>query len=929
MKERKLYIGNELLGVEKRASPLLVDEKRASHMKNLLCVDGVNTKRKGWRQLYHFRDENDRNLKINGIYEYKGKEIIHAGGYLYEGGNRINGAIILSDTKSCGFENNGLLYIVCGGELLIYNGSELTYAYEGDYVYIPLTCSDISPIGYESTAIECESANLLTAKRRNTLIGVRSERARYKLDGRLDTEKPIEVKTRMLVKLGSTDSNVAPYNAIYKEASRLLSDNIEGIMGLSDDEEIYKLFSGEGIDKNFAAVEEIAVFLNKPVKVESAIFEAREGFNIPRMSFHLGNDAVLDTGEVTYSEDLDLTDTLFGQAIDAIYFYGNDENGTINKVSILGRQSYEGEIEIIHRVERAGYNESIAPLSIKDTGGRELTLSKNLTGSQSQGATAWLEEGISPNEAILGFSFCNVSPTPNKSNIEITYSAGDGEALSCSIGEVCKSNTGSGILALADGNTVYLSCGIGGFGYFPSSLKKSIGNYGNITALCAMSDFSIGVFKENEAYYFLPTVKENKTELTLKGYSSQGGSLSHFATKTVNLDTLSPQKDNIYGSIGADTQGRVRRGSNIALDLKKHNLEHSIATEYNGCYYLFVDGCAYVADTRYKNYENNRLDSSFEYEWWYLDNIPTSYVAKINGELHIGREDGRVACFYDGYCDVYYEKIDTGSYFLDENEFGNTVIYLNEELVPCDYDRVLVSSAYSCLGDIVAQGEADGYVKIVLSSADFSADAAPVRIYPNMKLYLQGDSGELVAATVKSVDALEYSLTLDLEANSDTYASILHKNEGDRYTLKQEDDHFILLDVYNMPTKLCLTDSICLECERRKPVAAEYVSAAILEDSYNLKTLYQIVIDLLGSSEGMVTVGYETDKALYSSSYEMCGSFDFDSIDFGKLSFNASLKKSHLIRCFERGFGYLVLKIQHSEDKAFSLKGYQITYTNN
>ncbi len=918
---KSLYLGNELLGIERRISPTLVGERRASYMKNFLLADGINRKRNGWKEIYHFRDENDKDLKINGIYEYKEREIIHAGEHLFNGDTKIG---TLANTKSCGFENNGLLYIVCGGELYIYNGRELINAYDSIYSYIPLTTKNISPIGYESTNVQNEDTSLLTPRRKNTLIGDRSERKKYKLDGKLDLDKPIEIKTKMLIKLNSQDSNIAPYNAIYNDATRLTESNIEGVLGVNSSV-IYDIFGGEGTIYNLGAIEEVAVFLKMPIKIESAIFEARDGASLPRMSFHLGSDIVYDTEE-EIDGNSDLTDTLFGQVIDAIYFYGSD-SGVVNRVNIQGKEGYEGEIEIIHRVDKVGYNESIKPLSIKDTGGRELTLTGNVTGSHSQGAILWLEESINPNESILSFGFCNVSPTENESNIEITYSVANADKIKCDIGEVCKTDTGSAILALSGENTIYLSCGVQGFGYFPSSLKRKIGVDEKITALSAMADYSLGVFKENSAYYFAPKIDKNKTELELRSFSNQGGSLSHFATKTVNLDTLSPQKDNIYGSVGTDI--RVRRGSNIALDFKKLSLESSVAISHNGCYYLFVDGCVYVADTRYKIYESNRLDSSFEYEWWYLDNIPASYVAKINNLIYIGREDGRIVSFYDGYSDIYYEKIDTGSFLLAENEAGNTILYLNEELGLSTYDKILVSSAYSYIGDIVSQGVSNGKIKLILSPSDLWSGIGSVGIYPDTVIYLQNDNGELTEAIVDSVDVYEHSLTLNLSENSDTYTGILLKNHNESYTLEQEDDHFILLDAYGDPTRLCFTDSILLECERKAPVACEYVSSAILSNSHTQKTLYGITVDLLGDSQGLCELSYETNKSLYKSSYELGSVLDFDELDFSAITFNSSLQKSYTLRCYERSLDYLIVKIKHSEDKSFSLKGYSFIYKEN
>ena len=922
-KGKKLYIGNELLGIERRGSPILTKEKRASHMKNLLCVDGINRKRNGWREIYHFRDGRDKDLKINGIYEYKGKEIFHAGEYLLNGGIKVG---TLADKKSCGFENNGLLYIVCAGELFIYDGNMLKNAYDSVYSYIPLTTKNISPIGTESIAKEEQSPSLITPKRRNTLIGDKSERKKYRLDGKLDINKPIEIKTKTIIKLDSQEENEAPYNGIYKEATRLYESNIEGVIG-TDEDTIYDIFNGSGTDTDFSEVEEVWVFFKMPVKIDSAIFEAREGYKLPRASFHFGTEAVYDTEATIKTEKYDFTDTLYGQSIDGICFYGNGGEAIINKVNIQCRECYEGEIEITHRISNITYNEYIRSTSIKDTGGRELTLSKNRKGSQNQNTSVWFEKGAGDGEAIIGFNFCNASPTPNESNIEITYYVTDGEKILCDIGEVCKTDTGSAILALASGNTAYLSCGEHGFGYFPASLKRTIGTDEKITALCGMSDSTLGVFKQGSVYYFKPECKDNKTELKLTGYSGQGGSLSHFATKTVNLDTLSPQKDNIYGSQGADL--RVRRGSNIAFDLDKLSLDSSVALSYKGAYYLFADGKVYVADSRYKSYENNRLDSSYEYEWWYLENIPATYVAEINGLMYIGREDGRIVIPYNDYNDIYYENIDTGSFILSENEAGDTVLYLNEELELCAYDKILVSNSYRYLCDIVRTEASDGKIKLILRNTDFWSEVSPVRIYPDTELYLQKSNGELVKSTVEKIDAYECSLTLDLSENSDTYTGILIKNNREEYTLDVEGDHFLLLDRYGLRAKLCFYEDAILICERRKPVEIEYVSSAILNNSHTDKTLYGISVELLGDSEGVCELSYETNSSFVKKSYELGSFFNFNDLDFSSVTFNSSLQKGYSMRCFERNLEYIIIKIKHSEAKPIALKGYLLTYTEN
>ena len=915
---KSVYLGNELLGVEKRISPTLVNNKRASQMRNLLLADGAIKKRNGWRQIYHYKDENDISLTINGIFEYKDTVIIHAGGYLFSGDKKIGE---LSNKKSCGFENNGLLYIVCGGELYIYDGVALSNAYNSKYAYIPITTKRIYPIGYESIEEKNEAKSLLTACRTNTLIGDKSDRKKYRLDGCVDLSKPIEIKTKMLIKLDSQAENYVPYNAIYNDATRLTENNIDGVLGASNDV-IYDVFNGKGTSYNLGVIQEIAIFLRKPIKIESAVFEAREGFSVPRMSFALGSDIAYDTANKSTGDKLDLTDTLSGQVIDNIYLYGAT-NAVINKINIQAREGYEGEIEIIHRIASSDYHQTIKPVSIKATDGREVSLSRNVKGTYYWSTPAWLEPDVSGN-TILGIGFCNVSPTLTEDNIEITYSVKDAERLSCQIGEVCRADTGDAILVLADNSTIYSSCGIGGFGYFPVSLKSKLGTDEKITALCSMSDFTIGVFKASGVYYLEPKIKNGKTELILNGYSNQGGSLSHFGTKIVNLDTLSPTNECIFGSVGANGE-RVRRGDNIAKELYKHKLESSVAIEYDGSYFLFVDGSAYVADTRYKSYDSNRLDSSFQYEWWYLDNVPASYVAKIKGQLYIGRQDGRVVTFYDGYCDILYEKIDTGSFLLEENQQGDTTLYLNEALLPDGFSNLLVSNAYKQVAIIDSCALANDKATLYLSREELFLDDGSLKIYPNMEIYLQRADNTLLLAKVISVDLELCSITVDSNENIDTCVGIFEKCVREPFTIKAEDKYFLLIDKFDRIARLVYDNSTILECEKRENVVAEYVSSALLNDGKR-KTLYEISVDLLSDSEGLVELSYETDKHTGKGTYMVDRLFELDDLDFASSSFNSSLQKSYTLRCYQGCFDYIIIKLKHSENRCISLKNYMIIY---
>ncbi|MBR2024173.1 MAG: hypothetical protein IKA02_00005, partial [Clostridia bacterium] len=853
---------------------------------------------------------------INGLYPYKDKLYIHAGNYLvYD--NKILKNCFLPDTKSCGFESEGLLYIVCYGKLYVFDGENLTNVQESKYAYVPTTKKDISPINRESKEVEFECANLLTSRRKNTLIGVKENYVGYILDGNVDTTKPFSVKTKMRVKYGSQEENVSSYNAVYAEEKRLNTDNFAKVVGIEEDE-AERLFSGIGTNVNLSMIGEIDVFLKTPIKVTSAKFIAKGNTGVPRITFFSQNEVIYDTQTVSEESELDLTSVLKDKAIDEIRFYGNSSIGVINKVEIFGKELYEGYVEISHHVESFEFGQGIKPVSITDANGKDLKLSQNLNGTFIVGCNLFVEKGIK-GRCLLYFNFECVSESDTKSNIEVEYGTVDNEKLICNICELCKTDTGRNILALSDGTNLYLSSNKDGGCYIPENLKTP---FGEITALCSKEGNMLTVFGKDRGTVIKITTKDGETVLSLSGHSLQGGAISHLSSKTVNNDTISLSNDGVFGAMDNSTK-RVRRGENIKSLLPK-NMENAVSVECGGCYYLFIDGVVFVADTRFKNYENNRLDSSFEYEWWYLDNVPANSVVKFQGEIFIGRKDGRVVKFYDGYSDILYESVEDGEYLFGVTDGGIAKIYLNKEIGANAFDTVLVSDCYTvlCDADVVERGDNKVVLRII-SNDVFNTEI--MKIYPDRELYLKNQEGELKKCKCVEIDRFTQTATVETQSINDTYTEILYKNNNEEYKLESENDYFVFLDKYGSPCVFYGVENARVLLEKETPVSVEYVSAPLLTEENDM-FLYEIGVDLTEDSSGIVFVEYETDKTKKSTEIEWGKNLNFDDFDFGKFIFNSSLKKSQSFYTFERNFQYVILKIKHESNEEFGLVGYNLVY---
>lgn len=209
MTERAYEIDN-FRGLDTSNSPYDVQKNRAVEMNNLISIDGVNHKRKG------FLERVKLNGKINGIWRYNenGIEvfIVHAGTKIYRvklGENSLLSSAIeiysgAVDSKSWGLVDAEVLYILAG-DYLAYGYIATTKKYElvpianSDFAYIPTTTVSIDPEGaVDKTRSDFEPANLLNSKRKNTLQLTNGENTvanrTFYLDSDINRKKPVEIE---------------------------------------------------------------------------------------------------------------------------------------------------------------------------------------------------------------------------------------------------------------------------------------------------------------------------------------------------------------------------------------------------------------------------------------------------------------------------------------------------------------------------------------------------------------------------------------------------------------------------------------------------------------------------------------------------------------------------------------------------------------
>ena len=189
LKDRRQAKISNFKGVDFSSSSLLVAQNRAVNSKNFIFENGVNRKRNGWFEKWRVGNGN-----INGIFEcvlegvktilvygekqfYKivNDEVINITNTSTNASCKVNIERLL-DRRCQMFISQNRCYFVGCGDYLTYgkygDNYELRRVEDDDNTYIPTTTINIDADGVEGDIVKTKDmANLLSSKRKNTLVG--------------------------------------------------------------------------------------------------------------------------------------------------------------------------------------------------------------------------------------------------------------------------------------------------------------------------------------------------------------------------------------------------------------------------------------------------------------------------------------------------------------------------------------------------------------------------------------------------------------------------------------------------------------------------------------------------------------------------------------------------------------------------------------
>jgi len=127
------------------------------------------------------------------------------------------------------------------------------------------------------------------------------------------------------------------------------------------------------------------------------------------------------------------------------------------------------------------------------------------------------------------------------------------------------------------------------------------------------------------------------------------GAISKYGFAVFNTEPMFVTKEGVFAVTTADITGEKyaeARSFYVNPKLVRENLAEAVGIEYKHYYYLAIDGRCYVADSRQKVYESNAPLSSYQYEWYYFENVPARIWFEYGDHLYFGTEDGKIYRFF-------------------------------------------------------------------------------------------------------------------------------------------------------------------------------------------------------------------------------------------------------------------------------------------
>lgn len=487
-----------------------------------------------------------------------------------------------------------------------------------------------------------------------------------------------------------------------------------------------------------------------------------------------------------------------------------------------------------------------------------------------------------------------------------------------------------------------------------------------ITAWIKGTETSLYVFKkfsrqEENLYVIDPQLvtssgnvyNVNKGEVLYlnKGYSVPESAVNQYCACNLANDILIVSDDGVYGiEMSANVASTERfarsRAEQIKNLLQEEDLTTAKAIVWDNKMFISVNGNVYIADARYRATFNGDMSDTFNYEWWFWDNMPVYYWIIINEKLCFVTSDNRICEFYEGFIDTLQDNVsvtaidDVGVTISKDYAEYNKVQFNGahkEYINPSDIQgrgNGLIIRNFSKLYTEINEGDIVyfDYVNEKPDSA-YPADNTEVNTqYVVSEIDLETKEVRFQTLSGGSVGFLPlpfgYSEYIRVSKIADKkYNMVIDPDAADgasNTTVKDDDGKTVNLIAYNGVNTYTAT------VYKENPVVAVWKTGSYdFGSSLNAKSIERFSISFDRSSSKKLKLYYTTANRGFPNlikDLKKQNDFDLTNLSFLLFSFDQKFETSYTKNVLIRNFNYISFMLVSDDAEDFAINSISFVY---
>lgn len=442
-------------------------------------------------------------------------------------------------------------------------------------------------------------------------------------------------------------------------------------------------------------------------------------------------------------------------------------------------------------------------------------------------------------------------------------------------------------------------------------------------------------------------VDEGEVVFRNKGYALPESAVNQDAVCSLANDVLVVSDDGVYGiTLSANVASTERfarsRAEQIKNLLQEQDLTKAKCIVWDNKMFLAVGSLVFVADARFRATFDGDMADTFNYEWWLWDNIPVKYWVVIQDKLCFVTDDNRLCAFYDGFSDYVYDDLLVA--VID----GSNVTISNSY---AEYNKIALNAAY----------------RLCVDSADITDIVDDALVINTERLYTVINEGDTVyfdvtagaltgypvtsgtPYTVESIDIMsgqvKFSTTDGTAVAFAAAMAMLLASNPLRISKAANNEYDMKIDTSVAAGNTQITDADGNVVKLVEYNGVSSYSATIFK-KYPVKAYWQTGSYDFGSSMYSKTmerfsVAFDREspkklKLYYTTAWnggdrlfkdlKKNADFDFDAFSFLFFTFDKRFETSYTRRLLIRNFNYIAFRLLSDDAEDFSVDSMSFVY---